>query len=135
MEQSRQKRIRGFHGVVRTTRITHLALFIVSGLLLNLMPSPDSLLVMTRSASQGWRAGSVAAFGIGTGTLVHILGAAVGLSAALTTSAAAFTFVKLAGAAYLLWMAVGLLRSTRLNRGMGALFVWLGITPAVAKQR
>lgn len=121
--------------MVRTTRITHLALFIVSGLLLNLMPSPDSLLVMTRSASQGWRAGSVAAFGIGTGTLVHILGAAVGLSAALTTSAAAFTFVKLAGAAYLLWMAVGLLRSTRLNRGMGALFVWLGITPAVAKQR
>lgn len=37
---------------------THdLALFIVSGLLLNMAPGPDSLLVMARSASQGWRCG------------------------------------------------------------------------------
>ncbi|WP_296943144.1 LysE family translocator [uncultured Massilia sp.] len=93
--------------------IHDLGLFVVSGLLLNIMPGPDSLLIMTRSATQGWRAGSAAALGIGAGTLVHILAAALGLSALLATSAAAFTAVKLAGAAYILYMALGLLRSRR----------------------
>jgi threonine/homoserine/homoserine lactone efflux protein len=91
--------------------IHDLPLFVLSGLLLNIMPGPDSLLIMTRSATQGWRAGCAAAFGIGTGTLVHILFAALGLSAILATSAAAFTVVKYAGAAYILYMAWGLLRS------------------------
>jgi threonine/homoserine/homoserine lactone efflux protein len=91
--------------------IHDLPFFILSGLLLNILPGPDSLLIMTRSATQGWRAGSAAALGIGAGTFVHILAAALGLSAVLATSAAAFTAVKLAGAAYILWMAVGLLRS------------------------
>jgi threonine/homoserine/homoserine lactone efflux protein len=93
--------------------IHDLALFVVSGLLLNIMPGPDSLLIMTRSATQGWRAGSAAALGIGTGTFVHIVGAALGLSAILATSAAAFTVVKLAGAAYILYLAVGMLLSKR----------------------
>jgi threonine/homoserine/homoserine lactone efflux protein len=93
--------------------IHDLALFVVSGLLLNLMPGPDSLLIMTRSATQGWRAGCAAALGIGTGTFVHIFAAALGLSAVLATSAAAFMAVKLVGAAYILWMAFGLLTSKR----------------------
>ncbi|HTD04388.1 LysE family translocator [Undibacterium sp.] len=91
---------------------THdLALFIVSGLLLNMVPGPDSLLIMTRSAAQGWRAGSSAALGIGTGTLVHVFAAALGLSAILATSATAFMVVKLAGAAYLLYVGAQLLFS------------------------
>jgi threonine/homoserine/homoserine lactone efflux protein len=93
--------------------IHDLALFVLSGLLLNIMPGPDSLLIMTRSATQGWRAGCAAALGIGTGTFVHIFAAALGLSAVLATSAAAFTAVKLLGAAYILYMAIGLLRSKR----------------------
>jgi threonine/homoserine/homoserine lactone efflux protein len=93
--------------------IHDLALFVVSGLLLNIMPGPDSLLIMTRSATQGWRAGSAAALGIGTGTFVHIFAAALGLSAILATSAAAFTVVKLAGAAYILYLAIGMLLSKR----------------------
>jgi threonine/homoserine/homoserine lactone efflux protein len=93
--------------------IHDLALFVVSGLLLNIMPGPDSLLIMTRSATQGWRAGCAAALGIGTGTFVHIFAAALGLSALLTTSAAAFMAVKLVGAAYILWMAFGLLKSKK----------------------
>jgi threonine/homoserine/homoserine lactone efflux protein len=93
--------------------IHDLGLFVVSGLLLNIMPGPDSLLIMTRSATQGWRAGSAAALGIGTGTFVHIFAAAVGLSAILATSAAAFTVVKLAGAAYILYLAIGMLLSKR----------------------
>jgi threonine/homoserine/homoserine lactone efflux protein len=75
--------------------IHDLTLFIVSGLLLNLMPGPDVLLVMTRSAAQGWRAGSAAA---------------IGLSALLATSATAFTLVKWIGAAYIVYVGVKLLR-------------------------
>jgi RhtB (resistance to homoserine/threonine) family protein len=88
----------------------NLWLFIVSGLLLNITPGPDSLFIMARSATQGWRAGFVATSGIGTGVWVHILAAALGLSALLATSAAAFTVVKIAGAAYLVWIGIGMLR-------------------------
>jgi threonine/homoserine/homoserine lactone efflux protein len=93
--------------------IHDLALFVVSGLLLNIMPGPDSLLIMMRSATQGWRAGCAAALGIGTGTFVHIFAAALGLSAVLAASSTAFTVVKLAGAAYILYMAYGLLKSRK----------------------
>ncbi|MFZ6777669.1 LysE family translocator [Undibacterium sp. Ji83W] len=85
--------------------------FIIAGILLNIAPGPDSILIMTRSATQGWRAGSAAALGIGTGTLVHIMAAALGLSALLATSATAFTVVKLAGAAYLLYIGTSMLFS------------------------
>lgn len=91
--------------------IHDLTLFIISGLLLNIMPGPDSLLIMTRSATQGWRAGCAAALGIGAGTMVHVLAAAVGLSALLATSATAFNVVKWVGAAYIVYVAVSLLRT------------------------
>ncbi|KFN20443.1 LysE family translocator [Aeromonas bestiarum] len=84
--------------------IHDLALFIVSGLLLNMMPGPDSLLIMLRSGSQGWRAGSVAALGIGTGTMVHVLAAALGLSAVLSASTELFAVIKLMGALYLVYL-------------------------------
>ncbi|MDM5087266.1 MULTISPECIES: LysE family translocator [Aeromonas] len=90
--------------------IHDLALFVVSGLLLNMMPGPDSLLIMLRSGSQGWRAGSVAALGIGAGTMVHVLAAALGLSALLSTSAELFTVIKLMGALYLVYLGISLLR-------------------------
>lgn len=89
--------------------IHDLPLFIASGMLLNILPGPDSLLIMARSGTQGWRAGCAAALGIGAGTFVHIFAAAFGLSALLAASATAFTVVKLVGAAYILYMAVGLL--------------------------
>ena len=91
--------------------IHDLTLFIISGLLLNIMPGPDSLLIMTRSATQGWRAGSAAALGIGAGTMIHIFAAALGLSALLSTSAAAFTVVKWVGAAYIVYVGIGMLRA------------------------
>jgi threonine/homoserine/homoserine lactone efflux protein len=93
---------------------THdLLLFVISGLLLNMAPGPDSLLIMARSATQGWRAGSAAALGIGAGTCVHIVAAALGMSAVLATSATAFMAVKLIGAAYLLYIGIGMLLAKR----------------------
>lgn len=91
----------------------NLALFVVAGLMLNMTPGPDSLLIMARSAGQGWRAGSAAALGVGAGTFVHIFAAALGLSAILATSATAFALLKYAGAAYLLYVGIGLLRSQK----------------------
>ncbi|MBC7666134.1 MAG: LysE family translocator [Caulobacter sp.] len=88
----------------------HLWLFIVSGLLLNITPGPDSLFIMARSATQGWRAGFVACWGIGSGVFVHVFAAALGLSALLATSATAFTVVKIVGAGYLVWIGIGMLR-------------------------
>jgi len=92
----------------------NLALFVVAGLLLNIAPGPDSLLIMSRSATQGWRAGSAAALGIGTGTIIHIFAAALGLSAVLATSSTAFMVVKYLGAAYLLYVGLSLLRAKKM---------------------
>jgi threonine/homoserine/homoserine lactone efflux protein len=92
--------------------IHDLWLFVVSGLLLNITPGPDTLYIIGRSTTQGARAGVYAALGIGVGTLVHICAAALGLSALLAASAAAFTAVKLIGAAYLLYVGIGLIRSS-----------------------
>ena len=89
--------------------IQDLPLFIASGLLLNMVPGPDSLLIVARSGGQGWRAGSAAALGVGAGTFVHVLAAALGLSVWVAASATAFTLVKLAGAAYLVVIGMGLL--------------------------
>lgn len=100
--------------------IHDLALFVVSGLLLNIMPGPDSLLIMLRSGSQGWRAGSAAALGIGTGTMIHVLAAALGLSALLSASAELFTVIKLAGALYLVYLGVSLFRQQAANSTAGA---------------
>jgi threonine/homoserine/homoserine lactone efflux protein len=88
---------------------TDLALFVVSGLLLNITPGPDTLYILGRTASQGWRGGAVAALGIGAGLFVHTLAAVVGLSALLAASATAFTIVKWVGAAYLVYVGVSLL--------------------------
>lgn len=91
--------------------IHDLTLFIISGLLLNMMPGPDTLLIMARSARQGWRAGCAASLGIGAGVMVHVTAAAVGISALLAASSTAFHIVKWVGAAYIVWMGIGMLRA------------------------
>lgn len=89
--------------------LQHLALFIAAGWLLNLTPGPDVLYIVTHSLRAGVRAGIVAGLGITAGCFVHVFAAAVGVSALLAASATAFTVLKWAGAAYLLWMGARLL--------------------------
>jgi threonine/homoserine/homoserine lactone efflux protein len=84
-------------------------LFILSGLLLNITPGPDTAYILGRSIQLGWRGGAAAAIGICTGCLVHVFGAAIGLSALLMASSAAFAVLKLAGAAYLLLIGIQML--------------------------
>jgi threonine/homoserine/homoserine lactone efflux protein len=110
---------------------THdLWLFVLSGLLLNITPGPDTLYIVGRSSTQGWRAGAIAALSIGVGTMVHIAAAALGLSAILAASAAAFTVVKMVGAAYLLYVGFSLIRSAGKSASPSA----VGVRPASIRQ-
>ena len=86
-------------------------LFILSGLLLNVTPGPDTAYILGRSIQLGWRGGAAAAIGSSTGCLVHVFAAAIGLSALLMASSAAFAMLKLAGAAYLLFTGIQMLLS------------------------
>jgi threonine/homoserine/homoserine lactone efflux protein len=79
-------------------------LFVAAALALLLMPGPAVIYVVTRSVDQGRPAGLASVLGVGIGSLVHIAFAAVGLSALLASSAAAFGVVKWLGAAYLIWL-------------------------------
>ena len=79
-------------------------LFVASAILLNIAPGQDTLYILGRSIGQGRRIGVYSALGVSAGTLVHTVAAALGLSAILAASATAFLVVKLAGAAYLVWL-------------------------------
>src|SRR5512145_1068250 len=84
-------------------------LFVLTGVLLNLTPGQDTFYILGRSVAEGTRSGVASALGIAVGTLVHTAMAALGLSAILATSASAFTVVKLAGAAYLVYLGARML--------------------------
>ena len=92
--------------------IHDLGLFVIAGLLLNLTPGPDMAYIVARSASGGFRDGVAATFGINAGCLVHTLAAALGLSALIAASAAAFTVVKWCGALYLVYAGIRLLTAS-----------------------
>jgi threonine/homoserine/homoserine lactone efflux protein len=93
----------------------NLALFVLSGILLNLTPGQDTIYIVGRSVAQGRRAGFLSVFGIVSGSVVHTFAAAFGLSAILATSARAFSIVKFAGAAYLVYLGIGLLVDRRVS--------------------
>lgn len=86
--------------------IHHLLLFVAAGLLLNLTPGPDVLYIVTNALRSGARAGMVAALGITAGCFVHIFAAALGVSALMAASSTAFSILKWAGAAYLVYVGV-----------------------------
>ncbi len=91
--------------------VDNLGLFIAAGILLNLTPGPDVLYIVTHALRQGARAGLVAALGITAGCFVHIAAAALGVSALMAASSTAFTVLKWAGAAYLVYVGLRLLAS------------------------
>ena len=86
--------------------IHHYWLFIATAVLLIITPGQDTFFILGRSLSGGRTAGIAAALGVSAGTVIHTIAAALGLSALLATSPFAFTAVKFAGAAYLLYIGV-----------------------------
>jgi threonine/homoserine/homoserine lactone efflux protein len=91
--------------------MSHWATFFTAAALLNLSPGPDMAFILGQTAKGGVRSGFSAMFGIWTGAFVHVIFAALGLSAILATSAVAFSTVKWIGAAYLIWLGIQALRS------------------------
>jgi threonine/homoserine/homoserine lactone efflux protein len=89
----------------------NLVLFLTVSLIVIVAPGPDNILVLTRGISQGRKAAMVSAGGASVGLVCHSLFAAAGLSALLAQSAMAFSVVKYAGAAYLIYLGVKTLLS------------------------
>ena len=85
-------------------------LFMAGALALNITPGPDMTFVLAQATHRGTRAGIAAALGIGAGTLFHMALAAFGLAALFAAFPLAFDIVRYAGAAYLIWIAVGMIR-------------------------
>lgn len=95
--------------------LSHWAAFFTAAVLLNLSPGPDMAFILGQTAKRGMQSGFSAMFGIWTGAFVHVIFAALGLSAILATSAVAFSTVKWIGAAYLIWLGIQALRSKGSN--------------------
>lgn len=79
-------------------------LFAFASLMLNITPGNDMIYVASRSLSQGIRAGVISSLGVMVGCLVHIFAAVAGLSLLIARSATAFTWLKWAGAIYLIYL-------------------------------
>ena len=96
--------------------IENLPVFIIAVLILNLTPGQDTLYIIGRSVAQGRKAGIISVMGISSGSIIHTLAAAFGLSAILSTSAQAFLFLKYAGAIYLIYLGLRLILEKNVDR-------------------
>lgn len=83
--------------------------FLLAGLLLNLVPGNDTIYILSRTISQGKRAGIVSVFGIATGSLVHTTLAAFGISLIIARSLIVFNMLRYAGATYLVYLGIKML--------------------------
>ena len=84
----------------------HFLTFLIAAIALNLVPGQDTLYIIGRSLSQGQRAGIVSVLGIGSGCLVHMTAAAIGLYSVLALWPPAFSLITGAGSLYLIWLGI-----------------------------
>ncbi|WP_374436583.1 LysE family translocator [Tabrizicola sp.] len=107
--------------------------FIPAGLALNLTPGADMMFCLGQGLKSGWRPAMAANFGIALGGMVHTLLAALGLGALVAAHPAAFEAIRWVGVGYLLWLAVGALRSSpfaaeaQVTRTSAARAFWQGL--------
>ena len=83
--------------------------FLLAGIIMNLTPGADSIYIITRSIAQGKEAGIYSVLGVGSGSIIHIILAAFGLSVILAKSILLFNIVKWIGAAYLIYLGIRML--------------------------
>lgn len=95
--------------------IQNFELFCLSAVILSVTPGPDTFYILGRTISQGKNSGIASVLGISTGVLIHTIAATIGLSTILATSALAFRIVKLVGAAYLIYLGITLIISSKDN--------------------
>jgi len=98
--------------------LTQYYLFALAAALLALTPGPNTALTISRTAAGGQRAGLLVLLGVELGFLVHLFAAALGFTALLLAIPTAYDLLRIAGATWLLWIAVGMvLGHTRLAGG------------------
>ena len=85
--------------------------FTAAALLMNISPGPSNLYVVARAIAQGTKGGVVAAMGLAVGSMVHVIATVLGLSVIFSQSPALYTVVKLAGAAYLIYLGISYWKS------------------------
>lgn len=103
------------------TGIINFETFLLTGILLNLTPGNDTIFILTKSIGQGKKAGIISALGIGTGSLIHTVLAAFGLSIIIAKSLLLFNIIKYAGAVYLLYLGYKMLTDkSKLNTNLSA---------------
>ncbi|WJV18970.1 LysE family translocator [Rossellomorea marisflavi] len=86
--------------------VIHFEVFLLTGILLNLIPGADTMYIVGRSISQGRTAGIYSVLGIISGSLVHTLFVAFGLSLILVKSVLLFNVIKVIGVVYLLYLGI-----------------------------
>ena len=99
-----------------TTFIT----FLSASILLAITPGPGIMYVLTRSLAGGRREGILSSLGTLVGGFVHVIAAGLGLSAVLATSAIAYQLVRWAGAAYLIYLGIRMIRTAGEQSGFAA---------------
>lgn len=80
--------------------------FTAAAFLLSISPGPSNMYVMARAIAQGTQGGIIAAFGLAVGGLIHVVATVLGLSALFAHSPMLYTVIKLAGAAYLIYLGI-----------------------------
>ena len=100
--------------------VHRLVLFLAAALLLAITPGPGIFYVLARSLAGGKREGILSSLGTFVGGLFHVFAAALGLSAILAASAVAFHTVKYAGAAYLVWLGIRMIRTRNAEMAVDA---------------
>lgn len=96
-----------------------LSIFVGALAVAYLVPGADMLLVIQTGARAGRRPAMAVALGLGLARSAHVALAALGLAAVLRAAPWAFDLIRLAGAAYLVWLGVGILRMPSLAAGPG----------------
>jgi threonine/homoserine/homoserine lactone efflux protein len=89
-------------------------LFLAAALLVAITPGPGIFYIVARTLAGGRKEGLASSMGLGLGGLVHVFGGALGVSALIMASAEAFTVLKIAGAAYLIWLGLKTWREARI---------------------
>ena len=91
--------------------------FTLASLVMNISPGPSNLYVMARAIAQGSQAGVVATLGLAVGSLLHVMAAVFGLSILFSQSPLLYSLVKIAGAAYLVYLGIVYWKSAPLEMG------------------
>src|SRR3982750_1103243 len=112
---------------------SQLALYVAAAFVLAVTPGPGIFYVAARTLAGGRAEGVASSIGTGLGGMVHVLAGSLGVSAVVLASAELFTLLKLAGAAYLVWIGLRTLRAAR--RDASAIAAGASAAPPVGPRR